>query len=83
VRLAPVTLLRDGSRVDRVKLRYRSSPVPCTIDSEAAPGTHEGLTLTLATAVDGVAPGQTACLLHGDSVLGWATIAGDGAAERN
>jgi tRNA-specific 2-thiouridylase len=83
VRLAPATLLRDGSRIDRVKLRYRSRPVPCTVDGEAAPGTHEGLTLTLANAVEGVAPGQTACLLRGDSVLGWATIAGGDAAERN
>jgi len=83
VRLAPATLLRDGSHVDRVKLRYRSRPIGCTVEGEAAPGMHEGLTLTLATAVDGVAPGQTACLLRGDRVLGWATIAGAGAAERN
>jgi tRNA-specific 2-thiouridylase len=76
VRLAPATLLRDGSRVDSVKLRYRSAPVACRVDGDAAPGTHEGLTLTLANAVDGVAPGQTACLLRGDRVLGWATIAG-------
>jgi tRNA-specific 2-thiouridylase len=83
VRLAPATLLRNGSRVDRVKLRYRSRPVACRVDGEAAPGTHEGLTLTLANAVEGVAPGQTACLLRGDSVLGWATIAGGDAVERN
>jgi tRNA-specific 2-thiouridylase len=83
VRLAPATLLRDGSRIDRVKLRYRSRPVACTVDGQAAPGTHEGLTLTLANAVEGVAPGQTACLLRGDSVLGWATIAGGDAAERS
>ena len=81
VRLAPATLLRDGAAVDRVKLRYRSLPVACHIDGEAAPGTHAGLTLTLANAVEGVAPGQTACLLRGDSVLGWATIAGGGHAE--
>jgi tRNA-specific 2-thiouridylase len=78
VRLAPATLLRDGADVDRVKLRYRSQPVSCRIDGQAAPGTHEGLTLTLANAVEGVAPGQTACLLRGDRVLGWATIAGGG-----
>jgi len=83
VRLAPATLLRDGSRVDRVKLRYRSGPVACRIDGEAAPGTHEGLTLTLANAVEGVAPGQTACLLRGDRVLGWATIAGGDAVEQD
>jgi tRNA-specific 2-thiouridylase len=81
VRLAPVTLLRDGASVDRVKLRYRSRPVACHIDGEAAPGTHEGLTLTLANTVDGVAPGQTACLLRGDRVLGWATIAGGDSVE--
>jgi tRNA-specific 2-thiouridylase len=76
VRLAPAMLLREGSRVDSVKLRYRSRPVACRVEGEAAPGTHEGLTLTLSNPVDGVAPGQTACLLRGDRVLGWATIAG-------
>src|SRR5437763_4620750 len=83
VRLAPATLLRDGAHVDRVKLRYRSAPVACRIEGEAAPGAHEGLTLTLANAVEGVAPGQTACLLRGDRVLGWATIAGGDAADRD
>jgi tRNA-uridine 2-sulfurtransferase len=65
-------LRRDASEVDRVKLRYRSQPVPCAAQDEG----DGRLTLQLAREVDGVAPGQVACLLRDDRVLGWATIAG-------
>ena len=49
-----------------VKLRYRSAPLPCTLEKG---------TLTLAEPAWGVAPGQTAVLLQGDRILGCATIA--------
>ena len=55
---------RPGA-VDAVKLRYRSPAVGCTLDGE---------TLSLAEPVHGVAPGQIACLLRGDVVVGCATI---------
>jgi tRNA-specific 2-thiouridylase len=71
--LRDVTLNRDGQRVDSVKLRYRSDPLPCRI--AAAPGRHGKLTATLAEPALGVAPGQTACLMDGDLVVGHATIA--------
>jgi tRNA-uridine 2-sulfurtransferase len=48
-----------------VKLRYRSPAVPCTLEDR---------TLTLTEPVHGVAPGQIACLLRGDVVVGCATI---------
>ena len=38
-------------------------------------GRHRRLELELAEPVEGAAPGQTACLMDGDVVLGWGTIA--------
>ncbi len=55
----------DAAEVDAVKLRYRAPAVACTL---------EGETLNLAEPVHGVAPGQIACLLRGDVVVGCATI---------
>jgi tRNA-specific 2-thiouridylase len=74
VALRGARLHRDGAEVDRVKLRYRSKPVPCRLAGAAAPGAHPRLSLELGEPVDGAAPGQTACLLRGDVVVGWATI---------
>jgi tRNA-specific 2-thiouridylase len=71
--LTDVTLNRDGGRVDGVKLRYRSAPLPCRIS--AAPGRHGRLTAALTEEAYGVAPGQTACLMDGDLVVGHGTIA--------
>jgi tRNA-specific 2-thiouridylase len=75
VSVAGVTLWRDAAEVDRVKLRYRSSPTPCEIEGEPPAGRHRALTLELAEPALGVAPGQTACLMRGDAVIGFATIA--------
>ena len=70
-------LHRAGARVDRVKLRYRSRPLPCRISepAEPGPGRHARLALELSEPVDGAAPGQLACLMDGDLVVGWGTIA--------
>jgi tRNA-specific 2-thiouridylase len=78
VALSGATLHRDATQVDRVKLRYRSAPVPCHVTSAAAAGRHGRLELELGDEVYGVAPGQTACLLRRDEVVGWATIRADG-----
>jgi tRNA-specific 2-thiouridylase len=67
-------LHRDGAEVDAVKLRYRSRAVPCRVAGDAGPGMHKRLELSLEDAVDGAAPGQTACLLRGDVVVGYGTI---------
>ena len=68
-------LHRDAEAVDRVKLRYRSRPLPCRVAGPAAAGHHGRLELQLGEPVDGAAPGQTACLMAGDLVVGHATIA--------
>jgi tRNA-specific 2-thiouridylase len=73
VQVRDAVLVRDGDRVDRVKLRYRSRPIGCAVDGAA--GRHPELWLELAEPAYGVAPGQTACLMDGDFVVGHATIA--------
>jgi tRNA-specific 2-thiouridylase len=75
VSVADAMLLRDGDQVDRVKLRYRSAPVRCRVAVEIGAGAHGSLALELLEPVLGVAPGQTACLMRGDCVIGWGTIA--------
>jgi tRNA-specific 2-thiouridylase len=73
VQVRDAVLVRDGDCVDRVKLRYRSRPIGCAV--EGAAGRHPELWLDLAEPAYGVAPGQTACLMDGDFVVGHATIA--------
>jgi tRNA-specific 2-thiouridylase len=74
VHLRGARLHRDSARADRVKLRYHSRSIRCRI-SEAPSGEHDELELELSEPAYGVAPGQTACLLDGDLVVGRATIA--------
>jgi tRNA-specific 2-thiouridylase len=66
VALRDVTLHRDASAVDAVRLRYRSPALPAHL---------EGDTVVLDEPVSAAAPGQQACLLQGDVVVGYATIA--------
>jgi tRNA-specific 2-thiouridylase len=70
VDLEDVTLYRPATQVDHVKLRYRSDPTPCGLRS-AVCGPH----VELAHPITGAAPGQTACLMRGDTVIGCGTIA--------
>jgi tRNA-specific 2-thiouridylase len=74
--VSPAALYRDGGRVDRVKLRYRSDPVPCSVAGSPGAGAHDSLTLRLSEPFYGAATGQTACFLEGERVLGFGTIAG-------
>jgi tRNA-specific 2-thiouridylase len=67
-------LLRDGARVDRVKLRYRTTPLRARVTAELDAGSHRELELELAEPVDGAAPGQMACLMDGELIVGWGTI---------
>lgn len=76
VALSGAVLHRDATAIDRVKLRYRAAPVACRVVGDHRRGAHARLELALAEPVDGVAPGQVACLLDGERVAGWATIAG-------
>ena len=74
VRIRGARLRRPGARVDRVKLRYRSQPVPARVNGELDAGHHRSLTIDLAAPVYGAAPGQLACLMDGELVVGWGTI---------
>jgi tRNA-specific 2-thiouridylase len=68
-------LHRHGSRVDRIKLRYRCAPLRGQLTGNPEAGTHSRLTVELAEAADSAAPGQLACLMDGELVVGWGTIA--------
>jgi tRNA-specific 2-thiouridylase len=72
VAVRDAVLHRPGAEVDRVKLRYRTIPLPCRVAGERDDGR---LALHLAEPVDGAAPGQVACLMRGDVVVGHGIIA--------
>jgi tRNA-specific 2-thiouridylase len=74
VQLRGARLHRRGSRVDRVKLRYRSRPLRARLHGDPRPGRHRALAVDLQDTVEGAAPGQLACLMDGDLVVGWGTI---------
>lgn len=74
VRVRNARLHRESARADRVRLRYHSRAIECRV-TPADAGEHAELELELAEPAYGVAPGQTACLLDGDLVVGRATIA--------
>jgi tRNA-uridine 2-sulfurtransferase len=75
VAIRGVRLHRPGARVDRVKLRYRAAPIPARLVGDPAPGRHRAATVALAEPALGPAPGQLACLMDGDVVVGWGVIA--------
>jgi len=72
VRIHRARLHRDPQRVNAVRLRYHSNARPCTLSAE--PGAGEA-TIALEHEADAVAPGQVACLMDGDLVVGHGTIA--------
>jgi tRNA-specific 2-thiouridylase len=74
VQVRAARLHRPGARVDRVRLRYRSEPLPARVAEELPAGRHRGLSIELAEPATGVAPGQLACLMDGDVIVGWGTI---------
>ena len=57
-----------------MKLRYRSPAVGCRVEGDPPAGRHRRLGLAFDEPVEGVAPGQLACLMRGDAVVGFATI---------
>jgi tRNA-specific 2-thiouridylase len=63
-------LHRPETEVDRVKLRYRTKPLECRVSR----GDDGRLALQLAEPVDGAAPGQVACLMRGDVIIGHGVI---------
>ncbi len=66
----PAVLHRGAARADSVRLRYGAARVPCSVAAEPA-----RVRIDLEREVAAPAPGQTACLMDGDLVVGWGTIA--------
>lgn len=74
VALGPGRLHRRAAAVDSVRLRYQGAALPCAVEADLPAGDHGGLTLTLEREVAAPAPGQVACLMRRDRVVGWAEI---------
>ena len=75
VAIRAARLRRAGASVDRVKLRYRAKPISARVVGDPDPGRHARLELELGHTADAVAPGQLACLMDGELVVGYGTIA--------
>jgi tRNA-specific 2-thiouridylase len=69
VALADVRLHRPADQVETVRLRYHARPLAC----RAVPA-DAGLLLELEEPALAVAPGQLACLMREDVVVGEGTI---------
>jgi tRNA-specific 2-thiouridylase len=74
VKLGPGRLHRPSTEVDAVRLRYQGAVLGCSVDSDLPAGDHRGLTVELERDVATPAPGQVACLMRGEHVIGWALI---------
>jgi tRNA-specific 2-thiouridylase len=71
IRIRGATLHRPAERVDGVRLRYHSPRRACRLEVNGDP--REAV-VALAEPVNGAAPGQVACLMDGDLVVGHGTI---------
>ena len=74
VTLEDVRLHRPAGAVDAVRLRYHAAALACRV----AGGEGSRLRLELDEPADSVAPGQLACLMRDDRVVGEGTIGGPG-----
>jgi tRNA-specific 2-thiouridylase len=72
IRIRGTRLHRPADQVDGVRLRYHSPRRDCRLEVN---GDQDEAIVALAEPVDGAAPGQVACLLDGDLVVGHGTIA--------
>jgi tRNA-specific 2-thiouridylase len=70
-----VQLYRAAEHVDRVKLRYRSEPVACKLHAALPAGRYPRIEIMLNEPFMAAAPGQVACLMSGDRVVGHGLIA--------
>jgi tRNA-specific 2-thiouridylase len=70
VRLEGARLHRPPDQVREVRLRYHARPLPC----RALPAAGGAIELELAEPADAAAPGQLACLMRDDCVVGEGTI---------
>ncbi len=76
VALRGVVLRRSSDRVDTVKLRYRSRPLAAGLPAALEAGRPGRVELVLGESADAAAPGQLACLMDGELVIGTGTITG-------
>ena len=74
VRLDAARLHRPADQVRQVRLRYHAEPIPC----RATAGEGDELRLELERPAHAVAPGQLACLMRDDCVVGEGTIVESG-----
>ena len=72
VRIRDARLHRGAERVNAVRLRYRSEVRSCSL--ERPPGPDGTATISLDEPADAAAPGQIACLMSDDLVVGHGTI---------
>jgi tRNA-uridine 2-sulfurtransferase len=70
VALDDARLHRDPGDVTSVRLRYHATPLACTITGAPA-GRH---LVELAEPAHAIAPGQLACLMRDDTIMGYGTI---------
>ncbi|HEX6585863.1 MAG TPA: tRNA 2-thiouridine(34) synthase MnmA [Solirubrobacterales bacterium] len=71
VRIRGTTLHRDAGRVNGVRLRYHAPERACRLEPGERP---DEAMVALAEPVERAAPGQIACLMDGDLVVGHGTI---------
>jgi tRNA-specific 2-thiouridylase len=70
IRLEDATLHRPAAEVEQVRLRYHAEPIACRVHVQD----DGSLELELGQSANGVAPGQLACLMRQDRVVGEGTI---------
>ncbi len=75
VGLRDVTLRRDGSSVDHVKVRSRGRRFTCHLGGMLSAGRYDSLDVELNEPIERTAAGQIACLYAGDVIVGYGTIA--------
>ena len=67
--LEDATLHRSPTEIESVRLRYHANPIPCRATERDGQ-----VVLELASDAQAVAPGQLACLMRQDRVVGEGTI---------
>jgi tRNA-specific 2-thiouridylase len=70
VPLTDARLHRDRREIQTVRLRYHSKPIACSVVDTST----GGLALELDEPALAIAPGQLACLMSGDRIVGYGTI---------
>jgi tRNA-specific 2-thiouridylase len=76
-----VQLYRAAHQIDHVKLRYRSDPVACMLAAPLPAGRYPRIEIMLNEPFMAAAPGQVACLMSGDRVVGHGLIAREDVAD--